>query len=79
VKTAPARMPMMPPTTQRVTASSVNWRRMFFLVAPMALRMPISRVRSVTETSMMFMTPTPPTMSPTDETATMKRKRPPVS
>ena len=31
----------------------------------MALRTPISRVRSVTETSMMFMTPTPPTMRPT--------------
>ena len=31
------------------------------LLAPMALRMPISRVRSVTVTSMMFMTPMPPT------------------
>ena len=30
-------------------------------VAPSALRTPISRVRSVTETSMMFITPTPPT------------------
>ncbi len=30
-------------------------------VAPMALRMPISRVRSVTDTSMMFMMPIPPT------------------
>ncbi len=29
----------------------------------MALRMPISRVRSVTETSMMFMMPIPPTSS----------------
>ena len=29
--------------------------------APSALRMPISRVRSVTVTSMMFMTPIPPT------------------
>ena len=27
-------------------------------------------------TSMMFMTPTPPTMSPTEDTATMKRKEP---
>ena len=32
-------------------------------VAPMAMRMPISRVRSVTETSMMFMMPMPPTTS----------------
>ena len=31
--------------------------------APTALRMPISRVRSVTETSMMFITPIPPTSS----------------
>ena len=31
--------------------------------APMALRRPISRVRSVTDTSMMFMMPMPPTSS----------------
>ena len=31
-------------------------------MAPSALRMPISRVRSVTDTSMMFMMPMPPTM-----------------
>ena len=31
--------------------------------APIALRMPISRVRSVTVTSMMFMMPMPPTSS----------------
>jgi len=34
---------------------------MFRRRAPKALRMPISRVRSVTLTSMMFMTPMPPT------------------
>ncbi len=33
------------------------------LRAPRALRSPISRVRSVTETSMMFMIPIPPTSS----------------
>ena len=48
------------------------------MVAPMALRTPISRVRSVTETSMMFMTPTPPTSRPTLETANMKMTRPAV-
>ncbi len=32
-------------------------------VAPSALRRPISRIRSVTDTSMMFMTPMPPTSS----------------
>ena len=34
--------------------------------APIALRMPISRVRSRTETSMMFMIPMPPTISEID-------------
>ena len=32
-------------------------------VAPSALRRPISRIRSVTDTSMMFITPIPPTRS----------------
>ena len=32
-------------------------------VAPSALRSPISRIRSVTDTSMMFITPMPPTSS----------------
>ena len=39
------------------------------LRAPIALRMPISRVRSVTVTSMMFMTPMPPTSSEIAATA----------
>jgi hypothetical protein len=37
--------------------------------APIALRMPISRVRSVTLTSMMFITPMPPTSSEIAATA----------
>ena len=37
--------------------------------APIALRMPISRVRSVTLTSMMFITPIPPTSSEIAATA----------
>ncbi len=32
--------------------------------APTALRTPISRVRSLTDTSMMFITPIPPTIRP---------------
>ena len=36
--------------------------------APTAMRMPISRVRSITLTSMMFMTPMPPTNSDTAAT-----------
>ncbi|MND03161.1 hypothetical protein D3C83_228500 [compost metagenome] len=43
------------------TASARNCRRITRFVAPSAFRMPISRVRSVTETSMMFMMPMPPT------------------
>ena len=41
--------------------STMNWIRIELLGAPSALRVPISRVRSVIETSMMFMTPIPPT------------------
>ena len=50
----------MSPSTE---ASSRNWRRIRRGVAPRALRRPISRMRSVTDTSMMFMTPMPPTSS----------------
>ena len=57
----------------------VNWVSRFLLVAPRALRTPISRVRSVTLTSMMFITPTPPTIRPTLETAIMNSTSPPVS
>ena len=49
----------------KVIASMRNWRRMSRPCAPTAMRMPISRVRSVTLTSMMFMMPMPPTMSET--------------
>ena len=40
--------------------------------APTAMRMPISRVRSVTETSIMFMMPMPPTTSEIAATLTSK-------
>src|SRR5436305_475809 len=53
----------MPPPSARRMASVRNWLRMFFFVAPMARRTPISRVRSTTETSMMFMITMPPTIS----------------
>ena len=56
-------MPIRPPSSDRVSASTRNWARMSRPRAPTALRMPISRVRSRTETSMMFMIPMPPTMS----------------
>ncbi len=45
----------------RTVASATNWPRIAPRGAPMALRMPISRVRSVTVTSMMLVMPIPPT------------------
>src|SRR5437762_11917763 len=54
-------MPMIPPITESVTASIRNWSMMWRRRAPTAMRRPISRVRSVTDTSMMFMMPMPPT------------------
>ena len=50
-------------------ASNRNCRRISRCRAPTASRNPISRVRSVTETSMMFMIPMPPTASETPATA----------
>ena len=55
-----SRAPTAPPSRPSTEASKRNWRRMAAGVAPSALRSPISRIRSVTDTSMMFMTPMPP-------------------
>src|SRR5947209_160343 len=60
----PTITPMMPPSPVSVTASVRNCQMISRLRAPMALRTPISRVRSVTDISMMFITPTPPTSKP---------------
>ena len=59
----PASTPIIPPRRLRVMASMRNWSLMATGCAPTAMRMPISRVRSVTLTSMMFMMPMPPTTS----------------
>ena len=64
VTRAAAATPHTPPSVVRVTASTTNWNRMFRGRAPTALRTPISRVRSLTDTSMMFITPMPPTIRP---------------
>ena len=53
--------PTMPPIKQISTASIKNCCKIFDLRAPIAIRTPISRVRSVTDTSIMFITPIPPT------------------
>ena len=60
---------MTPPISASVTASTRNCARMSRLRAPTAIRSPISRVRSVTDTSMMFMIPIPPTSSETEAIA----------
>ena len=51
------------PTVESVADSTTNWARMSRRLAPSALRMPISRVRSATAISMMFMITMPPTTS----------------
>ena len=61
----PSPIPMPPPISESTIASIKNWRMMFERFAPIALRIPISRVRSVTETSMMFMMPIPATTKAT--------------
>ena len=57
----PKATPIPPPLKLRKVASATNCSRISRRLAPMALRMPISRVRSVTDTSMMFIMPIPPT------------------
>ena len=57
----PIRMPIMPPQADRIADSVRNWISTSRVLAPSALRIPISRVRSVTDTSMIFMMPMPPT------------------
>ena len=55
--------PITPPTSDIVADSIRNCSRMSLRRAPSALRTPISRVRSVTRTSMMFMITMPPITS----------------
>ena len=59
--------PAIPPAPVSVTASVRNCQMMSARRAPRAFRIPISRVRSVTATSIMFITPTPPTMNAIEE------------
>ena len=56
---------MPPPNRLSTTASTRNCSSTSRPRAPIAMRRPISRVRSVTDTSMMFMMPMPPTSSDT--------------
>src|ERR1035441_8786624 len=54
---SPRPMPTAPPVRESATASTRNCAWMSRPLAPIAIRTPISRVRSVTDTSMMFMIP----------------------
>ena len=57
----PMSRPIKPPIKQSMTDSVRNWSMMVLVFAPRAFLIPISLVRSVTDTSIMFITPTPPT------------------
>ncbi|MEI6118722.1 MAG: hypothetical protein WCP92_05880 [bacterium] len=52
---------MIHPIRLKVTDSTRNWRRISLLCAPIALRIQISLILSVTETSIIFITQIPPT------------------
>ncbi len=57
----PKAIPSKPPVKVKSTASIINCVNTAVVVAPTAFLKPISRVRSVTETSIIFIIPIPPT------------------
>ena len=57
----PSITPMIPPVTLIITASIRNCDRISIPRAPSDMRSPISRVRSVTDTYIIFIMPIPPT------------------
>ena len=57
----PLMTPIMPPRLVSTADSVRNCSRIRRFFAPMAFLRPISLVRSVTDTSIMFITPMPPT------------------
>ena len=57
-----------------MAASTRNCHRIARRVAPSALRRPISRVRLVTDTIMIAMTPIPPTISAMLESTSITKK-----
>ena len=75
---SPSTIPMTPPSNVSVAASTRNCQRIARRVAPRALRKPISRVRLVTETIMMAMTPIPPTISAILDSTSITKKNAPV-
>ena len=73
----PRAMPSTPPVTAMMMDSMRNWLEMSMPRAPTDMRSPISLVRSVTLTSMMFMMPMPATRS--EKAAATTRMRVTVS
>ena len=73
--TSPDRMPIIPPVTLITTASMRNCIIIWLDFAPIDIRRPISLVRSVTDTYIMFMMPTPPTISEMNAIAASSRVR----
>ncbi len=69
---------MTPPAPVSTTASVRNCQMTSRRRAPIALRTPISRVRCVTDISMMFITPTPPTSKPIELTTAVSSATEPV-
>ena len=60
---------MRPPTKDKIVASIRNCDKITRLGAPIAFLIPISRVLSITVTSMMLVIPMPPTSSEIPATA----------
>ena len=75
----PRIVPMIPPKIDSTTDSVSICAMMSDRRAPSALRRPISRVRSVTAISMMFMMTMPPTTSDSATTPTSTAKMPLVA
>ena len=67
----PSKSPISPPMRHRIMDSVRNWNNIVDVLAPRAFRMPISRVRYVMETSIIFITPIPPTTRDIALTAAM--------
>ena len=60
---SPSRIPRIPPAKVKIKVSERNCTIISLFLAPSARRIPISRVRSLTVASIIFIIPIPPTRS----------------
>ena len=74
----PMTTPMIPPQADRIADSVRNWISTSCVLAPRAFLIPISLVRSVTDTSMIFMMPMPPTRREMAAIPPTAMDRPPI-